>query len=101
MRKSSPATKREIEKLLSQQADAILRAVDERLGLQEVAIISRMEKQFERSDRNFSIRLDRLMTTLDRFLKRLTDFEDEFEILKREVSRMKAAIRDKFGVTID
>jgi len=101
MRKASPATKNEIEKLLTQQTDAILRAVDERLGMQEVALISRMEKQFERSDRSFSAKLEKLMTTLDRFLKRLTDFEDEFEILKREVSRMKAAIRDKFGVTID
>jgi len=41
------------------------------------------------------------MTTLDRFLKRLTDFEDEFELLKRDVSRIKAAMRERFGVTVE
>ena len=97
----SSLTKRDIERLLSQQTTVILKAVDERLGVREVSLISEMEKRFDHTEKRFGDKLDKLMTTLDRFLKRLTDFEDEFQLLKREVSRIKAAIREKLGVTVE
>ena len=43
-------------------------------------------------------KIDRLTTTLDKFLKRLTDMEDEFEIIKADINRMKKIIREKLGV---
>jgi chromosome segregation ATPase len=41
-----------------------------------------------------------LTITLDNFLKRLTDREEEFIILKGEVDKIKSFIKDKFGVEI-
>jgi len=94
-------TKQEIEKLLATQTTVILKAVDEKFAAQDVAVVGQIEKSLHRVEGRFGDKLNRLMATLDRFLKRLTDFEDEFELLKREVSRMKAAMRDKLGVTVD
>ncbi|MBI2023135.1 hypothetical protein HYT01_01040 [Candidatus Giovannonibacteria bacterium] len=41
-----------------------------------------------------------LTVTLDKFLKRLTDREEEFIILKSEVDKIKSFIKEKFGVEI-
>ncbi len=41
-----------------------------------------------------------LPTVLDNFLKRLTDFEDEFTILKSEVKKLKLVIKEKLDVEI-
>jgi hypothetical protein len=46
------------------------------------------------------MKLDRLMTTLDGFLKRLTDTEQEFAIMKNEINRIKAVLKKKLGVDI-
>ena len=49
----------------------------------------------------FESKLDKLTEMLDHFLKRLTDFDDEFTIVKSEVKRMKEVIKEKLGVDID
>src|SRR3989338_7007557 len=41
-----------------------------------------------------------LAVTLDNFLKRMTDREDEFVILKGEVDEIKRIIKDKLGVEV-
>ena len=46
-------------------------------------------------------KLDELTTTLDKFLKRLTDVEDEFVFLKEDLRRVKAVIREELGVSLD
>ncbi len=46
-------------------------------------------------------KLDDLTTTLDKFLKRLTDVEGEFVFLKEDLRRVKAVIREKLGVSLD
>jgi len=81
--------------------NAQLKAVGQRFDVQEAAFVSEMEKRFDRTEKRFGDKLDKLMTTLDRFLKCLTDSEDEFALLKREVSRIKTAIREKLGVTVE
>lgn len=48
----------------------------------------------------FDRKLDRLMNTLDAFLKRLTDFDDEFTILKAEVDLIKDILKEKLGVEV-
>ena len=78
-------TKKEIEKLLSQQTVVILNAVDEKLKKTEIRI---------------NQKIDRLTTTLDRFLKRLTTIEDEFEIMKADINRLKKVVREKLGVEL-
>lgn len=40
------------------------------------------------------------MTTLDKFLKRLTDMEDEFEIMKHDINQLKKIIQEKLGVNL-
>lgn len=42
-----------------------------------------------------------LVATLDAFLKRLTDREEEFTIMKRELGIMKAVFKEKLNVDID
>jgi len=84
-KKNQQLTGREVEKLLSQQTIVILNAVEEKLGKTEL----RINQKF-----------DRLTTTLDKFLKRLVDIEDEFEIMKNDINRMKRVIRDKLGVEL-
>lgn len=78
-------TGKKIEKLLTQQTAVILSAVDERLGKMEIRI---------------NQKIDHLTTTLDKFLKRLADIEDEFEIMKADINRMKKVIREKLGVEL-
>jgi hypothetical protein len=46
-------------------------------------------------------RLDQLITTLDKFLKRLTDIEEEFVFMKGDLKRVKAVLREKLGVSLD
>lgn len=40
------------------------------------------------------------MTTLDRFLRRLLDAEDEFTIMKKDVNQIKAVIKERLGVDL-
>jgi predicted Zn-dependent peptidase len=53
-----------------------------------------MEERFAKS-------LDNLTNTLDKFLKRLTDMEEEFTFMKEDLKRVKAVIREKLGVSLD
>ena len=41
-----------------------------------------------------------LTITLDKFLKRLIDHEDEFKLLKADVDQIKKVLKDKLGVEI-
>jgi predicted ribonuclease toxin of YeeF-YezG toxin-antitoxin module len=46
-------------------------------------------------------RFNQLITTLDKFLKRLADLEDEFELMKADLKRVKTILREKLGVALD
>ena len=81
-------TKKELEKSLDKYQAVILDAVN--VGFEEA--------KKERAELRQAI--TKLTTTLDVFLKRLTDFEDEFTILKAEVAKMKTFLKNKFGVDI-
>jgi predicted nucleic acid-binding Zn-ribbon protein len=86
-------TKKEIEKLLKEQTRVILDAVDEKvLGLEKK--IAKFEIKMER-------RFNQLITTLDRFLKRLTDLEDEFTIMKAKIRKIEEVLKEKLGVEIE
>lgn len=70
--------KKDIQKLLNQQTDVILNAVDKKITKVdvkmtnvEVAMVNfeeRLNKKIRRLDLNFSKKLDKLTTTLDNFL---------------------------------
>jgi len=107
-------TKKEIEKLLKEQTRVILDAVDERvsglgkrisrieeriLGIEEK--ILKLEKRVAKLEVKMEQRFDQLITTLDKFLKRLTDLEDEFTIMKAKIRKIEEVLKEKLGVEID
>jgi predicted nuclease with TOPRIM domain len=86
---SGAVTEARLEKLLSDQTAVILEAVDERFrGVNRR--LARLEGQY-----------DRLLRTLNKFLKRMTDLEEEFTFMKEDLKRVKAVIREKLGVSLD
>lgn len=109
-------TKQDMETLLSQQTKVILGAVDERFQKVDEQFqkvderFQKMDARFEGIERElyilrqrmdeFDKKLDRLTTTLDKFLKRLTDREEEFTLLKADVAQIKAVLKEKLGVEI-
>jgi hypothetical protein len=90
-------TKGEMEQLLADQASMILNAVGEQLSAQERRSNIRLEKMEQR----FAKRLDELTKTLDKFLKRVSDIEEEFTFMKADLNRVKAVLREKLGVVLD
>jgi predicted nucleic acid-binding Zn-ribbon protein len=86
-------TKKEIEKLLKEQTRVILGAVDEK--------VSGLEKKIAKLEIKMERRFDQLITTLDKFLKRLTDLEDEFTIIKAKIRKIEEVLKERFGVEIE
>jgi uncharacterized coiled-coil protein SlyX len=85
-------TRREMEKLLSNQTMMILNAVDQKTGS--------LEKRIDKLEIRINQKFDRLTSTIDKFLKKITDLENEFEIMKLDLNRMKRIIREKLGVEL-
>lgn len=111
---SDQITKKDLEEILDKKLEEKL---DQKLTQYQTAIIEAVDFKFQKTDTKINIltekvitleqrmdgfdrKLDRLTTTLDNFLKRLTDREDEFTILKAEVDQIKAVFKEKFGVEI-
>ena len=83
--KQNEIAKNDIAGLLKEQTNIILTAVDSHL--------EKLESRFNR-------KLDQLITTLDRFLKRLTDTEDEFAIMKKDLNQIKEVLKEKLDIDI-
>ena len=60
-----------------------------------------MCRSMEELEKRWLEKFNQLTTTLDKFLKRITDFEEEFKFLKEDFKRVKAVIRDKLDVSLD
>ncbi len=78
--------------------------LDQKLTEHQQVLIEAFDEKFERTDKEISdLRksIDKLTTTLDGFLKRLTDREEEFEMIKSRLRRVEAVIKEKLGVDID
>ena len=111
MAQSKPKNKKDngIEQLLSEQTSIILQAADERLAAQDQHIEARfyaINRRFDAVDKRieeqrFMEKLNSLTSTLDHFLKRLTDTEQEFIFMKNDMKRIKAVLREKLGVAIE
>ena len=117
-------SKHDIEHLLSEQTKVILGAVDERLTLVDHQMDGKfgvLEQQFDekltmmdhrmdeklmlmeqRMDEKYAKEstLQNLMKTLDHFLKRLTDYEDEFRLLKADVDKIKQILKEKLDTEV-
>ncbi len=81
-----------IEKMLDKQTNVILSAVDVK--------ISDLERRISKLEIKVDLRFNQLATTLDKFLKRLTDMEDEFTVMKLDINRLKKVIKEKLGVDL-
>ena len=104
-------TKDDMQDLLAEQSNIILSAVDEKIGklgksfkaglaVTEVRVVAGVDKKLVAMELRINQKFDKLTTTLDKFLKRLTDLEDEFEIMKKDFNRMKAILKEKLGVDL-
>ena len=85
-------TKKELEEVL-----------DKKLAQYQATILDAVNYQHQETKKEISelrTSIRELTTTLDNFLKHLTDWEDEFTILKAEVDQMKSVFKEKFGVDI-
>lgn len=76
----------ETQKLLDQQTIVILGAVDEKLQQTEARVNQKIEK---------------LTTSIDKFLKQTTDLDSEFTAMKEDIKRVKEVLRDRLGVALD
>ncbi len=90
---------KDIEKLLGKQTTVILSAVDEKISRLEIRITT-LEKKISNLEIKVDKRFDQLVTTLDKFLKRLADLEDEFAMMKLDINRLKKVIQEKLGVDL-
>ena len=111
-----PITRDYMHDLLAEQSSIILGAVDQRftkvnkrldgiessfnskLAVTEIRIVADVDKKLVAMELRINQKFDKLTTTLDKFLKRLTDLEDEFEIMKHDISQLKKIIQEKLGV---
>jgi len=92
-----------VKELLVEQTVVILDAVDERLSGVRVEMVNlevRIGKNLEAMEERWSRKFDKLTTTLDKFLQRMTDLEDEFTMMKHDLNRMKKVIKEKLGVDL-
>lgn len=76
----------EIETLLNQQTLVILSAVDDRL---------------EKAKNEMRLEINNWMNTLDKFLKRLTDFNDEFQKMKTRMDKIEGILKEKLGASVE
>ena len=102
-----PLTSNVLQNLLADQSKVILDAVDERftqqdkkMGIMELRILDKMDKMILASEERINRKIDKLTTTLDKFLKRMTDMEDEFTIMKHDLKRVKSVLKEKLGVDL-
>jgi len=78
----------------------IVTSVKELLAEQTVVILDAVDEKIKALDLKFSQKFDNLTTTLDNFLKRMTDIEDEFTMMRHDLNRMKKVIKEKLGVEL-
>jgi hypothetical protein len=102
----------QIEQLLLEQTSVILHAVDEKLiaqdkrleekfVAQEIRLLAAVDNRLQKMGERFANSLDELTKTLDKFLKRISDIEEEFVFMKEDLKRVKAVLREKLGVSLD
>lgn len=77
---------KEIEKLLNQQTLVILSAVDDRL---------------EKTRSEMRLEINNWTMTLDKFLKRLTDFNDELQKMKMRMGKIEEILKEKLGARVE
>jgi len=89
---ASQITKKDLETIL-----------DRKLGEYQEVILDAINTKFSEVDQrlgNIEKTIQSLATTLDAFMKRMMDHEDEFTIMKAELNLIKKVLKEKFGIKI-
>ena len=82
-----------------EKVDGRFEKLENRIGGLEGKIDQRLGKiEYDISELRSEIR--NLAVTLDNFVKMITDYKDEFIILKTEVDQIKKVLKEKLGVDI-
>ncbi len=78
--------------------------LDKALKEYSATIIEAVNFGFEKNKKEheeFKDRMDKLVNTLDKFLKHLMDFNDEFKIVKARLAKVEKILEEKLGIVID
>jgi hypothetical protein len=75
--------------------------IEERFVAQNIALSAAMDKRLAKLEERFMQNLNGLTNTVEKFLQRMTDMEEEFVFMKHDVNRIKAVLREKLGVALD
>lgn len=92
-------SKKEIKELLFEQTTVILNAVDEKLNIFKADINTKFEKMDGRLNK-IEEAIRELTLTLDEFMKRVINQDEEIVLLRAKVDKITAFIKEKFGVEI-
>lgn len=83
--------------LTKQDLDAIKDLLKTEVG-SDLVLIKRDIKELKTDFSALREQIQALTITLDKFLKRLTDHEEEFTILKSEMKQVKQILKEKLGI---
>ena len=89
--------------LTKQDLGAIESLLNKKFVAYQDAVIEAVDFKFQNIEKEMSelrSEIRRLTTTLDNFVKMITDYKDEFIILKTEVDQIKKVLKEKLGVDI-
>ena len=89
-----------VDDKIGKRIDTLEKSLDSRLAITEVRILDDVDKKLQAMELRINRKIDRLTTTLDKFLKRMTDMEDELEIMKHDLNRVKSVLKEKLGVDL-
>jgi len=96
-------TKKDLQSIEGVVETAVTKQLEKQLPLYQGAIIEAVNFKFENFERRmdeFDRKLDRLATVLDNFVKMMTDYKEEFILLKADVDKIKAILKEKLGVEV-
>lgn len=93
-----------LDKKLQERDERInkrFKKIENLLHDQTLEILSAVEERILKSEERVNKKIEKLTEAIDSFLKRTLDLEDEFEMMKIDLNRVKQVIRTKLGVRLD
>jgi len=82
------------------QEKNLIKNIEKLLNKQTIVILSAVDEKLKKSEERINRKIEKLTTTLDGFLKRISDTEEEFEMMKLDINRMKKVIKEKLGIDL-
>ncbi len=80
---------------MEQKFDGKFQSLEQKFDLKLQLMEGRMDEKYAKEET-----VQKLVTTIDKFLHRLDKWEQEFTLLKADVDKIKMIIKDKLGVEV-